>query len=106
MLIGPDTSPEAALRVQELLACLRKIADRYGVPLASVAIRWTLQQPEVAAVVLGGRDASHIETFLLAYRFRLTGDEMNAIAAVLAKGRPVSGDLTETEQSRLSVGVQ
>ncbi|MDE2385924.1 MAG: aldo/keto reductase, partial [Alphaproteobacteria bacterium] len=40
---------------QELLATLAGIARRHGVALSNVATRWVLEQPGVAAVIIGAR---------------------------------------------------
>ncbi len=40
---------------QELLMTLRRIADRHGVSIANVAVRFILEQPAVAGVIAGAR---------------------------------------------------
>lgn len=40
---------------QELLTTLRRIADRHGVSIANVAVRFILDQPAVAGVIAGAR---------------------------------------------------
>ena len=40
---------------QELLAGLKRIADRHGVSLANIAARYILEQPAVAGVIVGAR---------------------------------------------------
>jgi hypothetical protein len=46
---------------------------------------------QVAAAVVGGRDASPIDTYQLALRVRLTAADHVALAEILARGRAVPG---------------
>ena len=48
---------------QDLLACLRTVADRHQVAIANVAVRWVLDRPQVGGVIIGARlgIADHIE---------------------------------------------
>ncbi|GAB5365248.1 hypothetical protein AAMO2058_001041000 [Amorphochlora amoebiformis] len=41
-----------SLRIQKIRRVIRKIAKRYQVNMESVAVRWSLAQPEVSAVVI------------------------------------------------------
>ncbi len=45
---------------QELLAALDAIARRHGVSIPTVAARWVLDRPQVAAVITGARYARHL----------------------------------------------
>ena len=40
---------------QDLLRCLRTVADRHNVSIANVAVRWVLDRPQVAGVIVGAR---------------------------------------------------
>jgi aryl-alcohol dehydrogenase-like predicted oxidoreductase len=48
---------------QELLRCLRTVADRHQVSIANVAVRWVLDRPQVGGVIVGARLglSEHIE---------------------------------------------
>lgn len=85
---------------QELLATLRRIADRHGVALASVATRWVLEQPQVAAAIVGARYARHLPQTLEAFRFRLTDRDRDEIAAVQARARGPAGPVYGLEGDR------
>ena len=82
---------------QELLRTLRVIADRLETTIANVAVLWVLEQlgPEGGWVILGIRDATHIDDhrMLLEGKARLHMDDMKAIEVVLAKGNPPLGDI-------------
>src|SRR5277367_1521156 len=44
---------------QQLLRALRRVADRRGADIASIASRYALEKPGVAAVIVGARNRSH-----------------------------------------------
>jgi aryl-alcohol dehydrogenase-like predicted oxidoreductase len=45
---------------QDLLAALAAVARRHGTDIATVASRWVLDRPGVAAVIVGARNRSHL----------------------------------------------
>lgn len=67
---------------QALLRTLREVGDRHGVSIASVASRWVLERPRVAAVIIGARNARHLERYAELFRFRLTAADHDAIDAI------------------------
>jgi aryl-alcohol dehydrogenase-like predicted oxidoreductase len=85
---------------QELLAALRAVADRHGVSLASVATRWVLDQPQVAAAIVGARYARHLPQTLEVFRLTLDESDHAAIAAVLARASGPSGPVYGLESDR------
>jgi aryl-alcohol dehydrogenase-like predicted oxidoreductase len=83
---------------QALLTALRAVADRHGVPLSAVAARWVLDQPGVAAIIIGARDASHLPATLAIAALRLSARDHAAIAAALPRSPP--GDVYALERDR------
>lgn len=85
--------------LQEMLATLRRIGDRHGgVPIAAVAIAWVLAQPGVASVIVGTKPggpnaARNLGENRVALSLKLTKDDMGDIAAVQAKGTPLTSFL-------------
>jgi len=83
---------------QELLAVMRRVATRHGVDVASVAVRWVLQQRAVANVLVGMRlglpgTLDHArDNAARVFSFRLDEEDMAAIAAVQARARGLRGD--------------
>ena len=49
---------------QRLLGALRLVADKHGTSISNVAARWVLQRQGVAGVILGARNASHVQVCL------------------------------------------
>ena len=80
---------------QSLLATLKSIGDRHGVALSSVATRWALDQPRVAAAIVGARYARHLPQTLEVFRLVLGDADRAAIDGILAQaggpGGPVYG---------------
>lgn len=79
---------------QELLRTLAGIARRHGVSIANVATRWALDQPAVAAVIVGARpgEREHRRDNLRVFAFALSDPDRDAIAAVTARMRRIPGD--------------
>jgi aryl-alcohol dehydrogenase-like predicted oxidoreductase len=85
---------------QALLRCLKSIGDRHGVALASVATRWVLDQPQVAAAIIGARYAHHLPQTLEAFSFRLDAADRDAIGAILGQASGPSGPVYGLEGDR------
>ena len=85
---------------QTLLARLKQVGDRHGVSLSSVATPWVLDQPQVAAAIVGARYARHLPKTLEVFDLRLDDDDRAAIAAVLAPARGPSGPVYGLEVDR------
>jgi aryl-alcohol dehydrogenase-like predicted oxidoreductase len=85
---------------QELLATLRAVADRHGTDIATVASAAMLPRPQVAAVIVGARDRSHLPQNLAIGAITLSEGDMAEIDAVLAKSTPLDGDVYTLERDR------
>jgi aryl-alcohol dehydrogenase-like predicted oxidoreductase len=74
---------------QELLAVLKQIADKHQVSVANVGVRYILDCPVVAGVIVGARlgAAEHIADNARVFGFELDAGDHTAIEAVLAKSR-------------------
>lgn len=84
---------------QELLHLLHDIARRHAARIGSVAIRWTLDQPHVAAAIVGARNRSHLEATLHALTLQLTDSDRADIATLIAEHGP-KGEVYELERDR------
>ena len=74
---------------QELLAVLKGIADKHGIGIANVGMRYVLDRPAVAGIVIGARlgVAQHIKDNARTFGFTLDADDLARIEAVLARSR-------------------
>jgi aryl-alcohol dehydrogenase-like predicted oxidoreductase len=72
---------------QELLSALKRIADKHRVSLANVAVRYILDRPAVAGVIVGVRlgVADHREDNARAFNVALDAEDHAQIDAVLGK---------------------
>jgi aryl-alcohol dehydrogenase-like predicted oxidoreductase len=74
---------------QQLLAELKPIADKHRVSIANVGVRYILDAPAVAGVIVGTRlgVAEHIADNARVFGFALDAEDRARIDAVLAKSR-------------------
>jgi aryl-alcohol dehydrogenase-like predicted oxidoreductase len=63
---------------------LRTIADRHGRTPGEVAIAWTLRHPAITATIVGARNPRQIDQLIGAATFRLSPQEIEELADVLA----------------------
>jgi aryl-alcohol dehydrogenase-like predicted oxidoreductase len=77
---------------QELLAALKQIADKHRVSIANVGIRYILDRPAVAGVIVGARlgAAQHIAENTRVFGFALDSGDLGVIEAILAKSRDLT----------------
>jgi aryl-alcohol dehydrogenase-like predicted oxidoreductase len=85
---------------QDLLQALAQIAQRHGVALSSVATRWVLEQPQVAAAIVGARYASHLPQMLEVFSLQLDQRDHDALASVLGRTQALAGDVYDLERDR------
>ena len=74
---------------QKLLQVLRQIADKHGVSIANVAVRYILDRPTVAGVIVGVRlgVADHHTENARVFDFSLTAEDHENIQSVLVQSR-------------------
>jgi aryl-alcohol dehydrogenase-like predicted oxidoreductase len=85
---------------QALLDTLARIAARHGVGIAAVASRWVLEQPRVAAVIIGARNTRHLDRYADLFRFRLDARDHRDIDAIRSSMTAPSGDVFDIERDR------
>jgi enamine deaminase RidA (YjgF/YER057c/UK114 family) len=80
--------------LQAVLAALAQVAHRHGVSVANVATRWVLDQPAVAAVIVGARlgEREHRADNLRLFDFALDDTDKAIIDAALQALAPIPGD--------------
>jgi len=74
---------------QELLLTLRAVADRHQVSISDVAVRYILDRPAVAGVIVGVRlgVTDHREDNSRAFQFSLAPEDLGHIQSVLSRSR-------------------
>lgn len=85
---------------QELLIVLAAIARRRGAGIGSVAVRYVLDLPQVAAAIVGATSARHLQATLQASTIRLDQDDLRAIQEVLAHATGPAGDVYALERQK------
>ena len=78
---------------QELLSCLKSVADRHGASIANVGCRYILDRPGVAGVIAGARLglSHHREDNARVFEVALDAEDEAAIEAVIAGGWDLMG---------------
>lgn len=87
-------------RFQSLMEVLQEVGDRHGVTLSSVATRWVLDQPQVAAAIVGARYARHLPKTLQTFEFKLDEYDHNQINSIIGQGDGPSGPVYGLERDR------
>lgn len=85
---------------RELLAVLAAIAQKHRSTISTVAAAWVLDQPGVAATIIGARTAAHLAPTLRVLEIALDSDDLSAIDAVRAKRKGPQGPVYGLEGNR------
>lgn len=80
--------------LQGILAAAAAIARKHGVSIANVATRWVLEQPHVAAVIVGARlgESEHRADNLRLFSFALDAEDHARLDAAFSGSRNPPGD--------------
>ena len=80
--------------LQSVLRACDRVGRRHGVSIANVATRWVLEQPAVAAIIVGARlgERAHWPDNARLFGFSLDAADHAEIGAALAGARPLPGD--------------
>ena len=81
-------------KFQAVLEALAAIAARHGVSVSNVATRWALEQPAVAAIIVGARlgESEHRTDNLRIFDFALDDSDRARLAPALDALNPIPGD--------------
>jgi aryl-alcohol dehydrogenase-like predicted oxidoreductase len=85
---------------QALLRALQAIASRHDTDIASVASRIILDRPQVAAVIIGAVNASHLNSHVQLGDLMLSEADTETIAAITSKRHGPLGDVYDLERDR------
>jgi aryl-alcohol dehydrogenase-like predicted oxidoreductase len=86
--------------LQALLQALAAIGARHGVGIGAVATRWVLDQPHVAAAIVGVRSGAHLAQHRAVRDLTLDATDLAQLAMVLAQRSALDGDVYELERDR------
>ena len=80
--------------LQRILKAAQQVGRRHGVSVANVAVRWVLEQPAVAAVIVGMRpgERDHSQDNQALFSFALDTDDHARLNEALATTQPIPGD--------------
>ena len=85
---------------QALLASLRRIADKHGVDIASVASRAIIDRPQVAAAIVGATSAAHLKAHERIGALVLDDEDRAILAAATRDRKGPLGDVYSLERDR------
>jgi aryl-alcohol dehydrogenase-like predicted oxidoreductase len=74
------------------------VAERHGVAMASVALRWVLDRPGVAATLVGASDPARAHAWGEVFAMRLAPEDLAALDAVLSRARGPGGPVGGLER--------
>lgn len=85
---------------QSLLQTLERIAKKHGVTIASVASNWVLAQAQVAAVIIGSRNAAHVDRYQEVFALQMDDQDREAISAVKVQMKVPPEDVFDLERDK------
>ena len=85
---------------QQLLQALQRIGQRHGVGIATVATRWVLDRPGVAAAIVGSRYADHLPQTLAVFGLQLDAQDHALLDPLLAAHPGPQGDTYALERDK------
>lgn len=83
---------------QSLLRTLQRVAERHHTGIGAVALRWVLDQPTVAAAIVGARHSKHLTATLAALDVKLSDAERRELSSSLGDAAGPSGDVYALER--------
>ncbi|MEM8894045.1 MAG: aldo/keto reductase [Bacteroidota bacterium] len=87
-------------RFQQLLLLLDNIGRDHNTSLTNIGTRYILDKPQVAGVIIGARNADHIESNLQISRIVLTDDQKKMIDDFLSELNQPAGDVFDIERDK------
>jgi aryl-alcohol dehydrogenase-like predicted oxidoreductase len=85
---------------QELLATLRSIAIKYNVGIAEIAMKYILQKQHVGGVIVGARNARHLEKLKSLNSFELNSRDLETIGQITSKSSGPKGPVYQLERNK------
>ena len=85
---------------QELLTCLKAVADKKKVGIAEAAIKYVLQKQLVAGTIVGARNSKHLEKIKILNTFELDEQDLKDINDVISKSKGPKGNVFDMERQK------
>ncbi|MFT4766939.1 MAG: aryl-alcohol dehydrogenase-like predicted oxidoreductase [Glaciecola sp.] len=85
---------------QSLLQTLDRIAKKHGVTIASVASNWVLAQAQVAAVIIGSRNAAHVDRYKEVFDLQMDDEDRAAVQAIKTQMSIPPDDVFDLERDK------
>ena len=85
---------------QDLLGAMARIADKHGVSIALIALRWVLDRPGIAGAIVGATSARHLAENLRVFAFDLDDEDRSAIRQVTDRRTGPEGDCYDLERDK------
>jgi diketogulonate reductase-like aldo/keto reductase len=85
---------------QELLVALKTIGARLGVGAGEVALRWTLDQPDIAGCIVGATSTRHLARNQKVFDIMLSDADRAQLAGICDRRTGPQGDCYELENDR------
>lgn len=82
---------EGFIRNLAVIEKLRAIAAGHGITVSQLALAWTLAQPGVDGVVVGGRTIANVQSSAAAGDVELDDDVLEQIETILTDAEPIGG---------------
>jgi aryl-alcohol dehydrogenase-like predicted oxidoreductase len=86
---------------QELLRTLDKVAKKYNTSIANISSRYILDKPNVAGVIVGARNSSHLQDTSNLFNFEFDQDDIEVINKVLSQAFELEGDCYTLERESI-----
>ena len=83
---------------QRLLRALQTVAARHSVATSTVALRWVLDQPRVAGVIVGARHSGYLADLARVATLQLTAEDLALIAGAQCEAAGPTGDVYGLER--------
>ena len=85
---------------QSVLELLQSIARRHNTSVATVASRWVMDQPGVASVIIGSRNARHVQRYHELSSLQLDDSDRSAIARLRGQMHTPELDVFDLERDK------
>lgn len=92
---SPDFSGSRFAANLQVVQRLKDFAQSHGIPIAQLAVAWTISNPAVDVAIVGARRPSQLESLSPAAEIELSDSELDEIARILTESVRVAGPSPE-----------